>query len=136
MDRSAHRDLIFLHRLKKRRLGFRRCSIDLVGQHNMREDRAGNKTKLSFPPRLILEDHIRACHIRGHQVRRKLDSLERHFKRLCQSANQQRLGKAGYSNEQGVTITQECHKQLVDDIFLPDHNTTNLFLNSPEIIAQ
>ena len=64
-------DLVLLHRLEQARLGLRRGAVDLVGEHEVREDRAGLEPEDPLP--VLLDEDVRAGDVGRHQVRRELD---------------------------------------------------------------
>ncbi len=66
------RHLALLHRLEQRRLRLRRSAVDLVGEQQVGEDRAGAELELGG----ALVEHRRAGHVGGHQVGRELDARE------------------------------------------------------------
>ena len=73
---AEHGHLLFFHRFEHRGLGFRRGAIDLVGQHDVSEDRTFLELKLA--PTVGFGEHFRADDVRRHQVRRKLNALKSH----------------------------------------------------------
>ena len=64
-----------LHGLQERRLGLGRGAIDLVGQHQVGENRASLEAHAA-PPVQVLADDGRADDVGGHQVGRELDAVE------------------------------------------------------------
>ena len=68
----VHRHLTFLHGLEQRRLGLRRSAVDLVGEQEVREDRAGPELEV----RLALVPDRGARDVRRKQVGRELDAGE------------------------------------------------------------
>ena len=71
---AEYRDLLFFHRFEHCRLGFRRGSVDLVGENDMSEDRA--LLELKFPPAVGVRQHFGADDIRWHQVGSELNPFE------------------------------------------------------------
>src|SRR4051812_19436746 len=70
---ASNADRSLLHCLEQGGLRLRRRAIDLIRQTNLSEERTFLKLKLAAPG-LILDNHVRAQNIRGHQIRRKLNS--------------------------------------------------------------
>ena len=64
-------DLALLHRLEQRGLRLRRRAVDLVGEQDVREDRALAELELAGA-RVVDE---RPGDVAGHQVGRELDAL-------------------------------------------------------------
>ena len=88
---ALDRHLALLHRLEQRGLRLRRGAVDLVGEQEVGEDRAGAEDELGRP---LVED-LRAGDVGGHQVRRELDARETERGRLRERARDQRLREPG-----------------------------------------
>ena len=86
------------HRLEQCGLGSRRGPVDLVGQHDLGEDRAGAELELRG---LLVEDR-NAGHVGGQQVGRTLDSLERAAHAAGHRAGEHGLGHARHVFQQHV----------------------------------
>ena len=99
------------HRLQERRLGPRRGPVDLVGQDDLREDRAGPELELG---RLRVEDRG-AGDVRRQQVGRALHPLERRPDAAGQGPREHRLGHARHVLEQDVPLG-EIGDQRQDDL--------------------
>src|SRR5262249_51195856 len=69
---AVDRDAAFGHRLQQSRLRARRGPVNLIGEHDLREDRPGAKLELR---RLLVEDRY-AGDVGGQQVRRALHAFE------------------------------------------------------------
>jgi hypothetical protein len=65
---------MLLHCFEQRRLRLRRRAVDFVGEHDVREDRAGREHHLAAPGRGIFLHEIGAGDVRRHQVGRELDA--------------------------------------------------------------
>ncbi len=75
--RLADRHAVLLHRLEQRALRLRRGAVDLVGEHDVREDRALPELE-DLPARLRVSSMTRGAEdVGGHQVGRELDARER-----------------------------------------------------------
>lgn len=94
----VQRDLPLFHALEQGRLGARVGAVDLVGQHDVGEHRAGAQGE-----RAILGVVDRPAHDIGrHEVGRELDALERQAHRHRQRARQHGLAQAGHVLDQQV----------------------------------
>ena len=99
---AGDRDVIFLHRLQKGRLGTRRSAVDLVGHQELGEDRALDETE-GAASTVVLVHHLGAENIRGHQIRRELDAVGGKAEHLAERRHQSGLGKTGNADEQSMT---------------------------------
>ena len=68
--------VLLLHRFEQCRLGLGRGAVDLVGQHQVGEDRALAGTRSAAPPVAVFAHDLRADDVGGHQVGRELDAAE------------------------------------------------------------
>ena len=84
---AVHRDLGAVHDLQERGLGLGRGAVDLVGQHDVGENRPGLEDKLL--ERLIVDRD--AGHIGGQQVAGELDAGERAVHRAGERVGQRGL---------------------------------------------
>src|SRR5581483_10413556 len=85
-------------------------AVDLVGEEEIREDRAGAELEL----RAALVEHGRARHVGGHQVGRELDAGEPERRRAREGAGDQRLGEAGIVLEQDVSFAEDGEEDELD----------------------
>ena len=74
VGRARHGDLPLLHGLEQRRLDLGRRAVDLVGQHDVGEDRPRLEDE-AFG-RLLAEVHLRAGDVGRQQVGGELDPAE------------------------------------------------------------
>src|SRR5207342_167609 len=72
MRGALDRDLSLLHRLEERSLRFRRSTVDLVPEEEVRKDRP--RPELEVPVPLVPDRG--AGDVRGHEVGRELDARE------------------------------------------------------------
>src|SRR5205807_2620429 len=107
---SADRHLLLLHRLEQRRLDLGGGAVDLVREHQVREQRPLLRIELLG----LLVEHHGPDHVRGQQVRRELDSGERDAKAFGHRAHRQRLGEPGHAFEQDVPARQQADEQALD----------------------
>ena len=87
---------MLLHRLEQGRLGLGRGAVDLVGQDDLREDRAGLKLEDAAAVGQ-LHDDVGADDVGRHQVGRELDAVEVEIDRVGQGPHQQRLAQARHA---------------------------------------
>ena len=73
MRGRAAGDRPLLHRFEQRGLGFRRGAVDLVGEHEIGEDRAGLEAQSLVAALVGLHDHA-ADDVGRHQVRSELNA--------------------------------------------------------------
>jgi hypothetical protein len=99
------RDGLLLHRLEQRRLRLGRGSIDLIGEDEIGEDRAGLKAQAASPIQVFADDRG-ADDIRGHQVGCELDATEAQRQHLPERPHQQRLAQPGHAFEQHVATRE------------------------------
>ena len=85
--------LALFHRLEQGALGLRRCSIDLIGEHELREYRALVKLKTTRLP----AEYGNADDIRGQQVARELNALVAKPQRA-----RQRMGEGRFSDTRKI----------------------------------
>ncbi len=117
---SLNGDAMLLHRLEQRRLRLGRRTIDLVGQHDIAEDRPRRKHHLAAAGCRILLNQVRARDIRRHQVGRELDSRELEVDYARQGRDEQRLRETRDADDQAITAHEERQQHLVDDVVLSD----------------
>ena len=95
-------DLSFLHRLEECRLGLGRRTVDLVGEHDVREERAGLKDETLGRP---LED-ADADEVRREQVGGELDALPAAVDRRGESLRKAGLAHTGHILDEKVTLRE------------------------------
>ena len=113
---APDRDLLLLHRLEQGRLDLGRSAVDLVGEHQVREQRA----LLGIELLRALIVHHRADHVRGQQVGGELDPRERDPQALRHGAHDERLGEPRHPLEQDVSAGQQADQQALDHHLLTD----------------
>ena len=121
-----HRDLPLLHRLQQGRLRLGRGAIDLVGQHDVMEQRPGQEAELAVARRAVLLQDVGPGDVGRHQVGRELDAAEAHRQALGQRADHQRLGQAGNPFQQAMPPAEERDQKLIDDVGLADDHLSHL----------
>ena len=123
---AADRHLIFLHRLEQRGLRLGRRAVDLVGQDDVREDRAADEADLPLARRRVFLDHFRAEDVGRHQVRRELDARELEVEHLRDGVDQQRLRESRHADDQTVAARQQRRQDQFDHVLLTDDQLVEL----------
>ena len=78
---------MFLHGFEQRRLGFGRCSIYLIGQQHLCEDRPFVEDQIAATRLAILLNDVRPGNVSRHQVRSELNAMEREAHRFGKRSN-------------------------------------------------
>ena len=110
-------DPALLHHLEQRRLGLGRGAVDLVGQHDGVEDRAGVEVEGALV--LVVDRH--AGDVGGQQVGRELDAGVAALDGVGQRPRQHRLAGAGEVLEQDVALGQQAGQRQAHDVALAQH---------------
>jgi hypothetical protein len=118
----VHADLVLAHRFEQRRLRARRGAVDLVGEQDVREDRAA----VELEGLLALVVDRDADDVGGQQVGRELDALELRVHRARQRLGQRRLAGAGEVFEQDVAAGEQGGEQLAQRAVLPAHHLADV----------
>ena len=104
MGDAADRHLALGHDLEQRRLHLGRRAVDLVGQHEVGEDRA----ELDVEGVLAGLVDAGADDVGGHEVGRELQAGERAADRAGQRLDGERLRDAGHTLEQAVAAGEQA----------------------------
>ena len=115
-------DLALAHRLEQRGLGLRRRAVDLVGQQQLGEDRAGAEHHL--PVALVVQR--RADHVRRQQVGGELDAGEVEAEHARERPRDQRLAQAGQVLEEHVAAGQDADQHQLEGAAAADHGLVEL----------
>ena len=118
----ADRDLALLHGLEQRALHLGGGAVDLVRQHQVREDGAELRRELAL---LLVVDHG-ADEVGRKQVGRELHAGEFRGDRVAQRAHGQRLREAGDTLEQDVTAGEQADQHALDHVALTDDDLADL----------
>jgi hypothetical protein len=119
----TQRDLALLHRLEQRALHLGRRAVDLVGQHEIRENRA----VFGFEGAELRAINRRAHDVRRQHVGRELDAPEAATLNAAgQGLQRESLGQPGYALEQHVAASQERHQQAFEQTVLADDQPPQL----------
>src|SRR5688500_6966340 len=108
------RDTTFLHRLQQTALRARRRPVDLVSDHDVREDRA----RPHFERRRLWIVQRYTQDVRGQQVARELHAPETQTKRRRERTRQRRLADTRNVFEQDVTTRQQRRQRKSNDVRL------------------
>ena len=119
--RLADRHRVFLHGLEQRRLDLGGRAVDLVGEDHVGEDRA----LLGLELGLLRVVDQRADQVRGQQIRRELDALERGPDRVGERADGEGFGKAGHPLHEDVPVGQQTDEQPFDHCLLSHDHTAD-----------
>ncbi len=118
----ADRHLVLLHDLEQRRLHLRRGAVDLVGQQEVREDRA----ELDVEARLAGPQDAGADEVGGHQVGRELDAREAAADDVGDGAHGERLGQAGHALDEQVAAGEQRDEHPFEQVVLAGHDPADL----------
>ena len=135
MGLVADRDRPLLHRLEQRALGARGRAVDLVGQDQRAEERAGLEHELRRAVGPV-DEHDGARDVGGHQVGRELDAVVRDPERACEGAHHARLADSRHAFEQGVATEDEADHDAPDGLALADDGAADLRLDRRHGLAE
>ena len=119
----GHRRL--LHALQQRRLRLGRRPVDLVGQHDVGEERTLLELEV-LPTVGVLDDDVGPDDVGGHQVGGELDARERQLETLRQRLDEERLAEARHALEQHVAAREHADEDVVDDLAVTDDDLLDL----------
>ena len=129
------RDADVLHRFEQRRLRFRRGAVDLVGEHDVRENRPGLELEERPAVRVLLDD-VGADDVGGHQVGRELDARERQVQHVGERVDEARLADAGNALEQHVAAREQAGDREVHDLLVADDPAPDFLGDAEEAVAE
>ena len=112
MGLLADGDLALLHRLEQRGLHLGRGAVDLVGEEDVAEDRAGLEAELALAALGIVD--LGAGDVGGQQVRRELDAAEVGVEVLGHRLDGPGLGEAGQALDQQVAVGEQADQHALD----------------------
>ncbi len=116
------RHLAFLHHLEQGALHLGRSPVDLVGEQEIREDRAEGGRKVSGP--LVVDPG--AHQVRRNQVRSELDAAEGAAHRLRQRLDREGLRQARDAFHQQMSLGQNRHQDALEEMILADDHFLHL----------
>ncbi len=111
---AVDRYLVFLHRFEQGALRFRRRAIDLVGQDELREDRAGLELELAG----VSPEHGDAHDVGGQQVAGELYAPVGQPEYLCQRLGERRLAQTRQILDQQVAAGEQTSERKRDLLIL------------------
>ena len=117
MALAIDRDGPLLHRLEQRGLGLGGRAIDLVGEHEIGEDRSLAKAELT---RARQQRDPRD--VGRHQVRRELNAHESHTQRERERAHEQCLGGPRHALEEDVSTREQAEEHFTRCGVLTQHD--------------
>jgi hypothetical protein len=135
VGRLADRDAHVLHRFEQRRLRFRGRAVDLVGEHDVGEDRPRLKLEEGAAVRRLLHD-VGADDVGRHQVGGELNARERQVQHVGEGVHQARLADAGNALEQHVSAGEQTGHGQADGVLLPDDAAADLAGDLLETLAE
>ena len=109
---AERRHPMLLHRLEQRRLGLGRRAVDLVGQQQVGEDRAGVEHEL-LAALAFLED-VAAGDVGREQVGRELDAAEVERQQPRQRLDELGLAESRQAFEQHMASREQRRDDFVD----------------------
>ncbi len=133
--RLAHGHADFLHRFEECGLCLGRRAVDLVGQHDVGEDRTGLELEERPALRVLLDD-VRADDVGGHQVRRELNAREPKVQHVGEGVHQAGLADAGNALEQHVTAREQARHRAGDNLLVSDDAPPDLRGDSDKTFAK
>ena len=133
---AAHGHLPLLHRLEQSGLGLGRRAVDLVGEHDVGEDRPSQELELPHAAGLVFLDDLGAGDVRGHQVGRELNAVIGQVERIGHRVDHQRLGQSGHADQEAVAAGEDRDQQLFEHPVLADDDLGHLALQLGERILQ
>ena len=126
---GADGDLPLAHRFEQRRLHFGRRAVDLVGEHEVVEQRP-----LPEHERAVLRPiDLGAREIGGQEIRRELQAMEVAFDAVAQDFDRARLRKPGRAFDEQVAVAQERDEHAIQQPFLADDETFQVRFELPEL---
>ena len=135
-DASAgHGHRLLLHGLEQGRLRLGRRPVDLVGQHEVGE----NRPPLELEPAAASGDSSKTLvPIRSAGIRSGVNwiALELQVQRLGQRPDQQRLAQPRHAFEQHMAAGDQGGKGIIHDIAEPDNDLADLAAQRLEVRAE
>ncbi|MDT4814903.1 hypothetical protein FQZ97_479210 [compost metagenome] len=117
VGRATHRDLPFGHGFEQRRLHLGRRAVDLVGEHQVVEDRP----LLEHEAAGFRTVDLGAGDVRRQQVGGELDAVELRLDAFGQLLDRLGLGQPRGAFHQQVAVGEEGDQQAVDELFLAEN---------------
>ncbi len=125
VGRPRDGDRAFLHAFEQRGLCLGRGPVDLIGEKDVGEDRAPLELEV-LPARLVLDNHVGAYDVAGHEVGRELYAREGQIETLGQGLDEESLAETGDAFEEHVSAGEEAGKHVVDHVVMADDDLADL----------
>ena len=123
MMHTSNSHLMFLHRLQKRRLRPRACTVDFIGHHQLREYRALHKPKAALALLAIFQNFA-AKNVAGHKIGCKLNALFVQSQNRANASCQFGFGEAGRTDDETMaTCENRDQGQINHSLLAEDHGT-------------
>ena len=119
---SADRDVPLGHHLEERRLHLCRCTVNFVGEEEVRDNRA----ELGVELLTALAVDARSEQIGWHEVWRELNAGEAAADDLRERLDRERLGHTGDTLEEDVPASEQSDEDALDELILADDHTLDL----------
>ena len=126
---------VLLHRLEKRRLGLRSCTVDLVRKDNIGEDRTGLELEGGVSV-LVLYDDIGSRYVCRHKVGSELYSCEGQIEYSSQGTYKSGLSNSGNSFKKYVSSCDHCDDRSLDYFLLSYNVSSDLLENVCALCAE
>jgi hypothetical protein len=121
-------DGAFLHRFEQRGLRLWSGPVDLVGQHEVGENRTGLKAQCLGPPLIRFHDHA-ADNVGGHEIGGELNARVPQVEHSRECSEQRRFPESRYTFQQDVSPGEQANQDAIDDILLTDNDFRNFVAN-------
>jgi hypothetical protein len=121
-------NLCFTHRFQETALGLRRGAIDLVGQHDVGEDR----TRYELKPLFLPIKHGDADDVGRQEIAGKLNAFKGAVKRSGQAMCQRGFADARNVLEQKMTTGQKTDYRHLNDMGFPLDDQRDIILDCPD----
>ena len=118
MRPGVHGHLRFVHGLEQGRLRLGRGAIDLVGENDVGENRAGLEFKLLLD---LIED-ADADDVARQHIRGELDALKRTVKGMRQGLREGRFAHSGHVFDQKMASRQQGDQSQLDGLVFAANN--------------
>jgi hypothetical protein len=129
---TVHRDVPLLHDLQQRRLRLGRRPVDLIGDHDVGEDRS--TVELEFASSLI-EDRY-SGHVRGKEVGGELDAAPFTAYRRRDRSGEGGLADTRYVLQQQMPLGEKAGEREFDDLGLAQDHRAHIARESRRDIGE
>jgi len=112
------------HGFKQGSLCFRRCTLNLIGQYDIRENRSAYEAELA-----TFIENLPTRTVRRHQVGRELDTVEGQCHGIGERADHEGFGESWDAFEEAVSAGEDGDEQLFDNVLLTDNDAGDFGAN-------